>query len=996
MPPVNTIVTTQFTLPTVIFANGQVTGNPWNNPTNLFLVDGDVASSNVNQGAASDVTVGGYNFLYNGISIPQGAVITGIELEVIGYRGAQTSPPITLDISFYDNVNGADDFYPYTTGFTGLTPTMTTTVLGTQNYLFATSFTVDQINNMKMNLQANGDVNLDSFLVRVYFYIPASATPPVVTPGVCISCESPIQIQEMRLARPFLVGQDKFYIQKGGFSYPNGTPVQPGDVGSCGGKIPFVFDEGKSKSDQNGGYEENAVLDTTIGSWTVLPSGVIEIDLGDVTQRGLDYKTPGTHVAALMSNHDANSSVIVTNNTPYNLSLVRRCQAGTVFSEPIEVLENGVSKVIPMTKANFSGSVTVTQDLVDPEQANIVVTAGGGTTPPSVAAVANYTSFDVQVPSGQAVLTVIGLNRAGVVQILTEEIATISSVTIGGVSCTMAVSQTDAGTNQRNEIWTCVNPPLGSQIVEVTLSQDAYLTFGVEALAQVDTAALLGSLSTDVATSLNPSVDVITDRDNSIVIDSLGTAQTPILYTVGAGQALNWSYTANNVTRQGGSSVEAAGLQPDTVTMDYTITQNTRWTMCAVEIHGITTAPVSNDHKVAVTGADTTPNYLASKLVAGTNVTLTTLNPGANEQIQIDVTGGSGPSAATVSATITQAAHGFTVGYPTAIRKNAAGNYVASLAVKTSPTDLSAEVIGIAVASSVNDFVIYYNGQVPTTTTPFSALAQGTPLYVSASVAGQLTDVEPTGINEVSKPIAYVDIETGATARIVLQNMRGLEDGGSAGANYTVNADEAQSDDLTTVIDLPWDAGINQYVQGFTVQNASFTKGSFATLFGNLNSGYAYNRLFKNLSVGFDTIKEVRLKFNAATTGSAGSDKVAVGLSRTFNNTGNQIPASETNICESARFVFSSANTIYMAVSDDTGNTNTSTTAYTVSTSVFNVYEIVFIPGVSVEFWINGTLVANPTTDIPSTANDVCFFMSNNTGLGGSINISKPVISIKR
>ncbi len=45
---------------------------------------------------------------------------------------------------------------------------------------------------------------------------------------------------------------------------------------------------------------------------------------------------------------------------------------------------------------------------------------------------------------------------------------------------------------------------------------------------------------------------------------------------------------------------------------------------------------------VAVTGADTTPGNLAAKIVAGSNITLTVLNPGANEQYSIASTGGGG------------------------------------------------------------------------------------------------------------------------------------------------------------------------------------------------------------------------------------------------------------------------------------------------------------------------------------------------------------------
>lgn len=45
----------------------------------------------------------------------------------------------------------------------------------------------------------------------------------------------------------------------------------------------------------------------------------------------------------------------------------------------------------------------------------------------------------------------------------------------------------------------------------------------------------------------------------------------------------------------------------------------------------------ADDHKVAISSADTAANYLENKLVAGTNVTLTKQNTGGNENIKIDV-----------------------------------------------------------------------------------------------------------------------------------------------------------------------------------------------------------------------------------------------------------------------------------------------------------------------------------------------------------------------
>lgn len=46
-----------------------------------------------------------------------------------------------------------------------------------------------------------------------------------------------------------------------------------------------------------------------------------------------------------------------------------------------------------------------------------------------------------------------------------------------------------------------------------------------------------------------------------------------------------------------------------------------------------------SDHKVGVSSLDTGPDFLDAKLVAGIGIALTTLNPGANEQIEIATTG---------------------------------------------------------------------------------------------------------------------------------------------------------------------------------------------------------------------------------------------------------------------------------------------------------------------------------------------------------------------
>jgi len=97
--------------------------------------------------------------------------------------------------------------------------------------------------------------------------------------------------------------------------------------------------------------------------------------------------------------------------------------------------------------------------------------------------------------------------------------------------------------------------------------------------------------------------------------------------------------------------------------------------------------------KVFVDGADTTADFLGLKLVAGTNITLTVLYPGANEQIRIDATGGPGTSS-TLYDTLT-AGGAFLSGDPVAL--DVAGNLVKANAEVGGPQ----EVYGLAITNGV-------------------------------------------------------------------------------------------------------------------------------------------------------------------------------------------------------------------------------------------------------------------------------------------------------
>lgn len=577
----STIVQTGFQLAQTVISNGAVTGNKWSNPNNLLLTDGDVAQSNPGAGVASDVAIG--NFLAN---VPSNAIITGIEIELIGaYSGSPTSPAITISPYLLDDSSGTDIYYPYVTPQV-LSITPTDYILGSSTYLFASSFTPDQINNAKIQLVSNGDVYMDAVKINIFYYIPDTILPPPPAPTSCDDCNQPIQAQAFYLAQPFLSGDRYAYFQS--FNYPDGTPIQYSDLGSCGGSIKFVFDEGVPKVGTSN-FEENAQS----AIWTVQPNETVKFDFGDInTFRGLMFHTPYTADPTLRSNHDANSKVIISNSGPFYGQYLQRCQIGQTISAPLEVDSNTTLVAKPVVKLNFTGAgVTPTQDMTDPDQVNINIPGGAGTTPPVIVVSESATSENVQVPSLTFSIDSSGVNRAIIVQVCTEQAKTITGITYNGVALTHEVTETDAGNNLRTEQWILVSPALGTHNVVISLSAPAYISAGAEILVSVDQSTPTGSTSSSLGTSTAPSTTLVTTYANSIILSSLTTALTPILYTPGAGQVSNWFQTANGVTRQGASALEASGSAPDSVVLNYTITQNTNWCMTGLEIKGITIAP---------------------------------------------------------------------------------------------------------------------------------------------------------------------------------------------------------------------------------------------------------------------------------------------------------------------------------------------------------------------------------------------------------------------
>jgi hypothetical protein len=142
----------------------------------------------------------------------------------------------------------------------------------------------------------------------------------------------------------------------------------------------------------------------------------------------------------------------------------------------------------------------------------------------------------------------------------------------------------------------------------------------------------------------------------------------------------------------------------------------------------------------------------------------------------VDAAASAGGSAA--SFAVAQTAHGFVVG--DVLKNSGTANTYAKAQADSAA---NAEVVGIVTSvTNANNFVLTTQGLV---TAGVPALSAGTVVFLSATTAGALTDTEPTGIGEVSKPLGII-LES--SVKLALYNFRGelLVDPLTAGSPLTV------------------------------------------------------------------------------------------------------------------------------------------------------------------------------------------------------------------
>lgn len=614
------IISTLYTLPQAVISNASGVAG-WVNPNNILLPDSDYA---VSSGPAQIMTVGNFSFANpdGSFGIPQGATILNIYIRVKGYRGSFNT---TLNIYAVDDTSGVSYAYPYMPPFQGFDGTNTAWTLTPT--LFATTWTPDQINNLKVKLIADGELHMDCIDVSIVYednIVPA----PVSSGSGEVVCNEYVQAQPFQLARAFNADHIYAFVTSFNYARPSGI-IEPILIGDFYGEAILVVDQGNPNEET---FEITNIEHDYQGT------GLTRLTTA-LTDRGLRPKYPYTHDITRVYNHSGTAEVVISNSARFYDRFLKKCQIDALVSAPIYVEDEDVELDDPVHILDFKGAgVSVVNDGTDSNK-KIITIPGNGVNPATVSSTSSATSGGTQVPTLTWSHVSSGIDRLLVVQVETEAAATVSGVTFNGDALTLGVTTTNG--TLKNQQWYRVAPDVGSYNIVITVSPNAYITAGAQTFNGVNQSTPIGATNGATGTSLAPSVVLNTTVDNSVVVDSLATGILPIAYTIGAGQVQNWKIVTSPSVRQGASSVESAGTQPDAVTMSWAMTQNTAWAINAMEIIGIS-APVSADEKVKVSAADTTPGYLNNKMTIGSSNSTVTItpsitNPGADEVKNFDM-----------------------------------------------------------------------------------------------------------------------------------------------------------------------------------------------------------------------------------------------------------------------------------------------------------------------------------------------------------------------
>lgn len=343
--------------------------------------------------------------------------------------------------------------------------------------------------------------------------------------------------------------------------------------------------------------EENISFTTVTqnGDGTATLTGVVRgLPLASTAAQA-DYNTPDL---SLRQAHSGGSRCRITNSVT-----LLQWFASTQNQELIENLW-----VFPDTTADgrpqneTSQPALLAQELITMGEVTSLITST--VIPPIVVSSSSATTGLLTAGSLTWAHTHTGTNGLLTVQVVAQEDQTITGITYNGDALTQQISETRVVGNLRTEIWTRVNPDLGTNNIVVTMSAAALITGSALSFNNVNQATPIGDTNSADGSSVTPSTSITTTQINSVIVDSAGTANDPIVFTAGAGQSIQ-EEISSAATRQIATSIESAPTVA-AYTMDYTISPSTNWTIASVEVLGLGVPGIAG----------------VTQIVAGTNVTV--------------------------------------------------------------------------------------------------------------------------------------------------------------------------------------------------------------------------------------------------------------------------------------------------------------------------------------------------------------------------------------
>lgn len=397
-------------LPTTVIPNSTI-GTDWLNPNNILLADSSFA---VSGGSTQIITVGNFP-----INLPQGSTVTNIIFAVKGYRGTFNT---TLRIFAVDNTSGTDVSHELLPAFQGFDGTNTLYTLSAT--LFSTTWSVNQINNIKIKLIADGELHLDYVTLNVVYTpettqtiyyttltgtfdigdivtgdtsgttativsddgsgqmdvtnvsgvfvvgetiegVPSGATAVVTTNTTSGSTviDEFVQSQPFQLAQS-MVSTDLFMFLNS-FNYPDGTPIQYADFH---GDAMLTIDQGVPNK------EENVKIVSVDQNYQ--GTGVTRLGFGTLSNRGLRFQYPYSSNSLLRQDHSGTAEIVITNNAPFYSRFLKTGQIDALVSAPVEIDNEGTPVTTSVHKINFIGS-GVNAVLNGAHNVDVTISGGG-------------------------------------------------------------------------------------------------------------------------------------------------------------------------------------------------------------------------------------------------------------------------------------------------------------------------------------------------------------------------------------------------------------------------------------------------------------------------------------------------------------------------------------------------------------------------------------------------------------------------------------------